>query len=150
VNIRQQSEQWVVAHPKFKECFSSDAFGNKIWNMSHPLTQAMGAILNTTDPITGKMVKDRPDGLRVAAEMAYGRLMLSNEPKAIGQVNQLKKDLRKVQKQTIVQGGGTPQAVSPKSPVRKHLESYTKTYSKNDIKSATKDFLLASGLIKED
>lgn len=149
--VRQQAENWVVNHPKFKECLVSDASGNKVWNMSHPLTQAMGNILNTVDPLTGRMIKDRPDGLRVAAEMAYGRFMLSNEGKTTGQITQLKKDLRKTQKQTIVQSTGSGNSgTAPKSNVKKALDNYQKTYAKSDVQAATRAYLLQSGLIKEE
>jgi hypothetical protein len=147
--IRQQSEQWVTNHPEFKDCFVNDAYGNKVWNMSNPLTQLMGNYLNQIDTTTGKHIKDRPDGLTVAAKLAYADYALNSKPKVGAQVNQLKKDLRKVQKQTMVQGSGNPVPQATKNDVRKNLDSYNKTYNKQDISNATKAYLAAAGLLKE-
>lgn len=148
---RQQTEQWVVSHPVFKECFMDNGFGQKVWNMSNPLTQIMGQVLNTVDPSTGRAVKDRPDGLAIAAEIAYGRYALNSLGKAGTTVNQLKKDLRKAQTKTMIPVGSLPPASAPqKSSVKKSLDNYNKTYSKRDIQDATKNFLLQSGVLKEE
>lgn len=148
--IRQQSEAWVTSHPEFKQCFTQDLMGNKTWNMANPLTQIMSQILNQVDPTTGKLVKDRPDGLVVAAEVAYGRFALHTKGKTQTQVTALKRDLRKVQKQTVTQGVGTGNAPQGQSPVRKALDNYNKSYNKKDIQDATKAFLLKQGIIKEE
>lgn len=148
--IRQQSEAWVTNHPEFKGCFTTDVSGQKTWNMANPLTQAMSQILNTVDPISGKLIKDRPDGLAVAAELAYGRYALSTKGKVATQVTTLKRDLRKVQKQTVTQGAGTGNVAPTVSPVRKALDNYNKTYSRKDMQEATKAFLVQQGVIKEE
>lgn len=148
--LKQQSEQWVTNHPKFKDCFIDTPQG-KQWNYSNPLTQIMGNYLNQPDPVTGKLVKDRSDGLMVAAKLAYADHVLNGENKAATQVSQLKKDLRKAQKTQMVQGAGNPAATTPvRSSIQKSLDTYSKTYKKDDIKNATRAFLAASGLIKED
>lgn len=148
--VRQQSEAWVANHPEFKGCFTSDPYGNKVWNMTNPLTQMMSQILNQPDPVTGKLVKDRPDGLAVAAELAYGRYALSNKTKVATQVTTLKRDLRKVQKQTVTQGVGTGNAPQAVSSVRKALDNYNRTYNKKDMQEATKEFLRQQGVLKEE
>lgn len=148
--IRQQSENWVVNHPEFKDCFTSDVSGNKVWNMANPLTQIMSQILNTPDPVTGKLIKDRPDGLAVAAELAFGRYALSTKGKTMNQANQMKRDLRKVQKQTVTQGVGTGNSQASVSPVRKALDNYNRTYNKKDMQTATKAYLLQHGFLKEE
>lgn len=150
IAVRQQSEQWVVAHPKFKDCFVTDAGGRKSWNMANPLTHVIGNYLNQVDPATGKLVKDRPDGLVVAAKMAYADHSLNMEPQTIKKVTQLQKDLRKSQKSQMIPAGNAQSTVVTKSNVRKSLDNYNKSYNKSDIQAATKSFLLASGLIKEE
>lgn len=149
-SIRVQSEQWVTSHPKFKECFV-DVGGAKQWNHSNPLTHVIGNYLNQVDPSTGRLVKDRADGLIVAAKMAYADQALNLDAKSSTQAAQLKKDLRKAQKGQMMGGAGT-QATSgqSKTEVRKSLDNYNKTYDKSDISRATKAFLIASGHIKED
>lgn len=148
--IRQQTEVMITSHPEFKQCFTTDAMGNKTWNMANPLTQVMAQILNQVDTTTGKLVKERPDGLAVAAEIAYGRYALSTKGKTQTQVTALKRDLRKVQKQTVTQGVGAGNVGQGPSPVRKALDNYTKTYNKKDMQDATKAFLLKQGIIKEE
>lgn len=149
VQTRQQTEQWVVNHPKFKDCFVTDSVGNKVWNMQNPLTQVMSVILNQTDPQTGKAVKDRPDGLAIAAEMAYGRYALSNESKVQTTVQRLQKDLKKTQKQTMTVGSGVRSSGGNASEYATHMANYQKTYSPRDAQAATKAYLKSIGLIKE-
>jgi len=148
--IRQQSEQYIVNHPVFKDCFVADSYGNKSWNMANPLTQEMANVLNTVDPSTGKMVKDRPDGLRIAAEIAYGRTALTSLNQSKTAMQTLKKDLKKAQKTTLISGGGKPSLPQNQSTVKKALEQYNKTYNKSDISAAVKGYLRASGIIKEE
>lgn len=150
VQVRQQTEQWVTSHPKFKDCFNTDIGGNKIWNMTNPLTQMMAGILNQQDPVTGKLVKDRPDGLAIAAEMAYGRYMLSSEPKSQSTVKTLQKQLRQTQKQTMTVGQGVNSSGKSMSEVQTHLANYQKTYSSKDAQGATKAYLKSIGIIKEN
>lgn len=148
--IRQHSENWVINHPKFKECFNDSTSGRKVWNMNHPLTSLIGEYLNQVDPENGRAIKDRPDGIVVAAKMAYADYALNSETRATSQVTQMKRDLKKAQRQTMVTGGRTTTPATPSgSPVRKHLDNYNKTYSKRDIADATKAYLVASGIIKE-
>lgn len=146
---RQQSEQWVMNHPKFKECFVKDITGNTQWNYNHPLTSIIGKYLNQVDPTTNKPVKDRPDALMVASKMAYADYILNSEPVAMGKVNQLKKELRKTQKAQITPGGGAPSNAPARSTVKKSLEEYNKTYNSANIQSAVKAFLVADGILKD-
>lgn len=147
--VRQQTEQWVTNHPKFKDCFVTDFTGNKVWNMQNPITQVMSQILNQQDPITGKLVKDRPDGLAVAAEMAYGRYMLSSEPKTQSTVKTLQKQLRQTQKQTMTVGQGVNSSGKSMSEYAQHKANYEKTYSKDAASAMTKAYLKSIGIIKE-
>ena len=146
---RQQSEAWVLNHPKFKDCFVGQE-GAKQWNYQNPLTAVIGRYLNQIDPVTGKAVKDRPDGLAVAARMAYADHVLNTEPAQTGKVNQLKKELRKTQKTQITPSVGAPTSAAPKSKVRGHLDEYGRTYNPKKVQDATKAFLVASGILKEE
>lgn len=148
---REQSEQWVLNHPKFKDCFTIDPITKgKVWNMGNPLTALMGQVLNTVDPATGKLVKDRADGLVVAAEMAYGRYALSSENQAVVKQQQLRKDLRKSQKVTMTPMGGNAPIQAVRGGVRKALDNFNKSYAKSDLRDATRAHLVSIGLIKEE
>lgn len=147
---RHQAETWITSDPVFKTCFVDTPTG-KVWNQTDPLAQHMMQILNSPDPMTGKLVKDRPDALYVAADMAYGRFARMNLVKGNTQVTKLRKDLARVQKVTnVVSPGKDAPAGTPRSPVKKALENYNKTYSKNDIQEATRQHLLGLGFIKEE
>ena len=146
---RQQSEQWVINHPKFKDCFV-DVNGAKQWNYQNPLTTIIGKYLNQVDPVTNKPVKDRPDGLMVAARMAYADHALNAEPTMTAKTNQLKKDLRKTQKTQITPGGGAPVPKTPRSAVKDSMADYGKTLNQKSVHSAVKAYLVADGKLKED
>lgn len=147
---RQQAEAWITNDAVFKGCFVDSPTG-KVWNQADPLAQHVMQILNSPDPLTGKLVKDRPDALFIAADMAYGRFARMNMNKSNGQVTQLRKDLRKSQQKTMVPGGGKAPVVAPtRSPVRKALDNFTKSSSKHDLQEATKQHLLGIGVIKEE
>lgn len=148
--IRQQSENYVINHPVFKDCFISDSTGAKQWNMANPLTQIMANVLNTVDAETGRMVKDRPDGLIVAAEIAYGRMSLAQRNQTGKTVQTLKKDLKKAQKATMYSGAGTTPAQPSRNAVQKSLDNYSKSYNKKDMSSAVRAHLSSIGMIKED
>jgi len=147
---KRQAESWITNDPVFRECFISTPTG-KVWNQTNPLSQQMMQILNSPDPMTGKLVKDRPDALYIAADIAYGRYARMNLQKGNTQVQKLRKDLAKVNKvaNVVSPGKGAP-ASSPRNPVKAALDNYSKTYSKSDIQSATKQHLLGLGLLKEE
>lgn len=149
--IRQQSENWVVNHPQFKDCFVTDAVGNKQWNTAHPLTGIIGHYLNQTDTVTGKRVSERADGIIVAAKMAYADYALNSGQKTASQTAALRKTLRKTQRQTMVTPAGpAAPSSSPRSAVRKSIDNYNKTYDKKDITRAVRSVLQLGGMITEE
>jgi hypothetical protein len=147
---KRQAESWITNDPVFKECFIATPTG-KVWNQTNPLSQQMMQILNSPDPMTGKLVKDRPDALYVAADIAYGRYARANLQKGNTQVQKLRKDLAKVNKaaNVVSPGKGAPSS-APRNPVKVALDNYSKTYSRSDIQNATKQHLLGLGLLKEE
>ncbi len=149
-NVRSQSENWVVTHPKFKECFNTDMYGNKVWNMNHPLTQVISSQLNQVDPTTGKYLRDRPDGLAIAAKLAYADYSLMNEGKVKTQVQKLNKDLRSVQKRTLVEGSGVQPQGGNTDEFRKLSSQYSQTQNTKDLRAATKALLKKSGILREE
>lgn len=147
---RQQAEAWITTDPYFKNCFVDTPQG-KQWNQADPLAQLVIQILNSPDPMTGKLVKDRPDAFYIAADLAYGRYARMNNAKSTTQVTQLRKDLRKAQKQTMVPAGGKVPSTAPvRRPVQKALDNFKKTNSKADLQDATRAYLSGNGLIKEE
>lgn len=146
--IRLQSEQYVVNHPKLKDCFYSDVSGRKQLDMSNPLSQAIVSKLNQVDPLTGRPVYERPDGLMIAAQLAYGDFMLNTESKTIKKTSSLQKELRQAQKKTLVEGGNS-NAPAPASQYAKAVNQLAQTGSKADAKVAISAYLRQRGIIKE-
>lgn len=138
--IRQQSEQFVVTHPKFKECFVHTPTGLQ-WNMANPLSQIMGQILQNPD------IKNRPDAMAVAAEIAYGRYVLMGEPKATGQIQQQKRQIKQLQKKTLIEGSGQSGQQAGGDDFTKAREDLRRTGSRSDAQKAVGLHLKKMGLI---
>lgn len=151
LSVRQQTENWVVSHPEFKDCFIDDPMtGGKAFNPTNPLAQTILSAYNQFDPISGRKLSDRPDGLRIAAELSLARMYLNNKSKTNNQITQLKRDLKKTQKQAMVVGGGAPAVASKVSEIRKSLDNYQKTNSSKDAFAAVKSLLHQQGILKEE
>lgn len=149
-SLRSQSENWVVNHPTFKQCFNTDIYGNKVWNTAHPLTQIISSQLNQVDPATGKFLRDRPDGLAIAAKLAFADYSLMNEGKVKTQVQKLNKDLRSVQKKTLIEGQGVQPQSGGNDEFRKTLGQYSKTQNNKDLRSATTAYLRKAGILRDE
>lgn len=85
----------------YPEAFAKDAQGNNLgWNNNHPLTKMIGRLMQ--DP----RLKNNPDGLAIASDIAYGRYARSQSPKSQKENKSLKREVKNLQKRTLVEGGG--------------------------------------------
>lgn len=136
---KQQSMQYVVQN--FPDCFVKDPFGNMQWNMQNPMTGLIGQILQ--DP----RIKEQPDGMAIAADLAYGRMARMNTlPKTNQQLNSLKRENTKLKRATLTEGGGVAQVPAPKDSFQKAKENFAKSRgSIDDAKSAVKEYLKKTG-----
>lgn len=147
---RYQAEQWVVNHPKFKECFVNNPMtGQKMFNQAHPLTQLISGYLSQQDPATGKRVGDRPDGLAVAAKMAYGDYALSNDGKSLSTVKTQKKVIKQLEKKTLIEGGGSSNPQVAGDNYKRAMEELAKTGSPKSAREATREYLKRKGILKD-
>lgn len=143
-NIRNQSVNWAFNHPRLQECFMQDPYGNKVWNNEHPLTRMIGANLNDPD------LKRRPDALVIATKLALSDYMDSQINTTQKKVKTLQQNLKKVQKATMSEGGGTNATKSVKDEFTKAKELLmSKSGNKDAAGLAVKAYLKKYGVIQE-
>jgi len=131
--IRGQAYQYVTQN--YPEMFIKDTFGNMVFNNQHPLTQQVGLIMQ--DP----RFANAPDGLMAAADIAFARYSRAQNANTQRKVKTLNQNLRKVQKQTLVEGSGTKASPQTRSEKQKALEKLSKSGSMEDAKLAIGEIL---------
>lgn len=125
---RQQAETWVFNNPRLQECFIPTPTGQKVWNNMHPLTQMIG--MNMQDPD----LKKRPDALAIAAKLALADYAEMQQPQTQKKVKTLQQNLRKVQKQTLVEDGSTQtDVIKNKTAYSKAFDAFRATGSKESL-----------------
>lgn len=138
---RQQALQYVMQ--TYPEAFVKDSQGRLVsWNNSHPLTQQIIQIMQDE-----RFAKD-PEGLIGAADIAYARYVRQQTPQRLQKEQQMKAEIKNLQKKTLIEGGGkkVQQGVSP---YRAAIEK-AKSGRIEDAKEAFKEILKAQGLLSEE
>ena len=131
--VRQQSDQWVMNHPRLQECLVQDPTGRKVFNFQHPLTQMIGGYMREAD------LQRRPDGLVIASKLALADYMDSQASKAQKKVKTLEQNLKKVQKATLVEGAPAQQdVIKGKTKYNKAMENLHATGSKEALREVLK------------
>lgn len=125
---RQQAEAKLTSD--FPDLFVKDSLGRVQWDTSNPIVREIGMI--SQDP----SLKNRPDGLYLAAELAYSRAFRRGEVGQKKKEQVLKSEVKKLQKKTLVEGGVTKPNVVAKDPVKDALNRAKQTGSKSDLNSA--------------
>lgn len=125
---RQQAESKLTAD--FPDLFVKDSLGRVNWDMSNPIVREIGMI--SQDP----SLKGRPDGLYLAAELAYSRAFRRGEVGQKKKEQVLKSEVKKLQKKTLVEGGVSKPNVVVKDPVKDALNRAKQTGAKSDLNSA--------------
>jgi len=141
-SVRQQSWQWATNHPRLQECFATNPMGQKAWNPQHPLTQMISVYMQEPD------LKARPDALMLASKLALADYLDFQNSQNQGKTKKLQQSLKKVQKQTFVEGSGT-KPVAGKTSFQKARERLAQTGSKQDAKLAVSEYLRSIGAISE-
>ena len=142
--VKAQSFQWAMNHPRLQECFVVNPLGQKMWNPSHPLTQMIGSYMNVPE------IKTRPDAIVVASKLALADYLDFQTTQSQAKNKKLQQNLKKVQKQTLVEGGGSPQVPTSKDSFSKAKEQLARTGSKKDAQVAVTEYLRSIGAIGEE
>lgn len=122
---RNSSLNYVVTN--FKEAFVCDNTGKAVsWNNNSPLTKEIATLMQ--DPQLAK----NPQGLSIAADIAYGRVIRNKLAQTAEKQTQLKDQVRTLQKQTFTEGGGAKAAETASN----RSKALSKAYQTGTIKDA--------------
>ncbi len=140
-SIVRESEMAVKNDPNYKDCFNTDALGNKIWNTAHPMTQLIGQYLQ--DP----RLNGQPDAIVIASKLARIDYLDKVASKATTQAKVLQANLKREQKKTMVEGGNTVSRGSVDE-FSKAKEELSKTGSAKAAQSAVSAYLKKAGHLR--
>lgn len=140
-SIVRESEMSVKNDPNYKDCFNTDAMGNKIWNTAHPMTQLIGQYLQ--DP----RLNGQPDAIVIASKLARIDYLDRVASKATTQAKVLQANLKREQKKTMVEGGNTVSRGSVDE-FSKAKEELSKTGSAKAAQSAVSAYLKKAGHLR--
>ena len=136
---KQQALNTVMQN--FPEMFLKDGQGRPIgWDNSNHMTQEVSRIMQDAN------FANHPEGLLAAAEMAHSRMLRMTMPKITRQVQQAKAKVKKLETQTMTEGGGRP-AQESKTGLRKAQERLAQTGSMQDAQVALTEYFKNKGLI---
>lgn len=113
------------------------------WNNEHPLTQKMANLYNSRPTF-----KQDGYGLLGAADMAFADYILQRQPELAKQQKQLKRQVKKLEKATLIEGGGQSQNVPAKTPLAQAKERFGQSGKVDDLKAVAKELLRARGMIQ--
>lgn len=140
-SIKQQTEQTVLQ--QYPNMFLRDATGRPVWNQNDPMTQLVGQYLQDPD------LKNHPRGLEVAAKMAYADLAAQGKAVHIQQSQQLKAQVKSMEKKVMPEGGGSPVPTSNVSAFKKAQERLAQSGNLKDAREAVGEYFKAIGRLKD-
>jgi len=125
---------------KYSVAFNQDGSPN----MSHPLTQMTVQRYNS-DPA----LKNDSRGLLKAADMAFADYVLQQSPHMAKQQKQLKRQVKRLEKATLTEGGGQSVIQSKKNPLAQAKAEFAskKFNSEKDLQKVTKELLKARKMV---
>lgn len=138
--IRQQSEQFVMN--KFPNLFVKDMSGQTTWNHRDPMTGIVAQYLQ--DP----GLQGHPRALEIASRLAYADIALSTKGQAVKQQEQLKAQVKSIEKRTMVEGGGKQVPIETSSPIRSAIDK-ARSGRMDDARDAVSAVFKNLGYIKE-
>jgi hypothetical protein len=139
--IKMRTEQSILSDPAFQECFTTDALGNKNWRMDHPLTNMISEVMRSPE------LANRPDALRIASDIAYGRYMRDVAVNNGRKAQMLKTAVKQEQRKTMVESG-VPAGAGSGDGFAKAKEELARTGSKQAADNAIRAYLNKNGFLK--
>lgn len=140
---REQQSALGEVYRKYPLAFNADGS----WNANHPLTQKIWNTYNSRP-----VFKQDGMGLLGAADMAFAGYALERQPDLARETKQLKRQVKNLQKATLVEGGGQSAPKTTKSALVNAVDNMaSKKYtSDSDLKNVAMELLKARGLIKSE
>jgi hypothetical protein len=114
------------------------------WNNDHPLTQKLARIINSDETL-----RNHPMGLRVAADMAVAEHIRETQPDMMRQTNKLKRQVKKLQSATLIEGSGQPKTVKAPDALGNAMERLSKYGDKDSSKAVAAELIkkIHAGLV---
>ena len=137
--IRMRTEQEIMNDPSLKDVFTTNALGQKQWKMDHPLVGHISDIMRSPE------LSNRPDGLRIAVDIAYGRYMRDVMATNNGRNKQMQATIKREQKKTMVEGGNVSGSQNSADDFSKAKAQLAKTGSKQDAHNAVLAYMKKAG-----
>lgn len=140
---RDQQNALGEVYRRYPLAFNADGS----WNTNHPLTQK---IFNTYN--SRPVFKQDGMGLLGAADMAFASYVLEKSPELAKEAKQLKRQVKNLQKSTLVEGGGQTAPKETKSSLLNAVNNLaSKKYtSDSDLKNVAMEVLKARGLVRTE
>ena len=132
---RQQALKYTMDN--YPEMFVKDNTGRTVdWNQQSPLLREVNNIMQ--DP----RIKDAPDGLMIATDLAWARLERVNRVKSSQKQQKLQSEVKQLQKRTLVESGSS-QADAATTPKQEAIERLKQTGSMTDAEQAIREMVRA-------
>jgi hypothetical protein len=138
-SIRRQAYHDVVTN--YPDAFVKDSVGNLQFNHQSPIVQQMSIIMQ--DP----RLKDMPDAISIAADIAWGRIARKQVSQVGKQVNSLQNTIKKVQRESMVEGGNNNDASQGVDDFGSALDSMKKSSTKRNEEAVVRAYLKKAGHI---
>lgn len=106
------------------------------WNNDNPLTQKLARIISSDETL-----RNHPSGLRVAADMAVAEHLRETQPEMMKQTNKLKRQVKKLQSATQIEGNGQPQTLKQPNPMKSAMERLARTGDKDSSKAVAAELI---------
>lgn len=133
----------------FPNLFTKNAQGQIVgWDTTNPMVYKIDKLME--DP----RLKNDPDGILLAAKLAFADHSLSGQNQAINKSKELAKKVKKLQAQSISEGAGKNSPEDYRSDVRKNIDRLKQARTSKDQKAALRDsiksYFKATGVIRGD
>jgi hypothetical protein len=132
---RQQAENSILANPRYQEAFVTLPNGQKTWNQDSRLAQTIGQYMNDPD------LQKRPDGIAIAAKLAYADLLDSGHITTQKKLASVKRQNSVLKQKVMPEGGGVPVIPKPKNAYTENLNRLRQTGRVEDAKNAIGAYL---------
>ncbi len=133
---QEKRAAYNMVFKKYPAMFNADG----TYNNSHPLTQKLARVYGSQN-----VFKSQGYGLSAAADIAFSEYVLETQPQLAKTTTKLKRQVKKLEKQTLIEGGGQTPKTGAKSEMQLAAEELARTGSKAALKRFNYAKLKAEG-----
>lgn len=136
---QDKNASYNIVRTKYPLMFNADGS----WNNSHPLTQKLGRVYNSQG-----VFKSQAYGLSAAADIAFSEFVLESQPQLAKATKKLQRQVKKLQKGTLIEGSGQASKTGAKSELQLAAAELERTGSKAALIRFNKAKLRGEGKFK--